>query len=450
MKRWLPLVMAVLLLVGLLSACGGSQTSSNTGETSSQPSQGTTETKKNVTLSQMVSQGWTTDADEALSKKFTEETGIAIDWQVTPADQYHDLLKTKLNAGEAPDIFWIQTNPFAIKTEIDPEKNCIDFSNESWVKVMNPARLPAVSYNNKVYGLMLWSNSPEYVFVYNKTLFGELGITKTPTTYAEFKNDCATIKAKGITPIYEYVAAGWHHVLPFAQIGGRYEELHPGLYDQLNNNKIKYADVPEMELALKQMKECADLGYYGDDYMSNTGEDAQQRMATRKAAMFLGNPGDIKQIKSDYPDCKDEFGLFLIPYVDNDTFPFNPNGPARFAYKNSKYVDEIKQYFSYITTKESLQYKLDNTPSITNLDVTVDIEQHWLPQEQELMNSIPKDKYITVLQSAVKYTNEQWMEIGKDIAAMYMDTMTPKQVLQNIDERRAEMAKAQSDPAWTK
>jgi raffinose/stachyose/melibiose transport system substrate-binding protein len=85
---------------------------------------------------------------------------------------------------------------------------------------------------------------------------------------------------------------------------------------------------------------------------------------------------------------------------------------------------------------------------MTNLDVTVDIEQHWLPQELELMDKIPKEKYITVLQSAVKYTNEQWMEIGKDIEAMYMNAMTPKQILENIDERRAKMAKAQGDPAW--
>ncbi|AEE97746.1 ABC transporter substrate-binding protein [Mahella australiensis] len=447
MKRWFPLVMVVLLVIGLLSGCGGTDTSTGENESSGQ-GEGTGGTKKDVTLSQMVSQGWTSDADEAISKKFTEETGITIDWQVTPADQYHDLLKTKLNAGEAPDIFWIQTNPFAIKTEIDPEKNCIDFSDEEWVRVMNLARLPAVSYNDKVYGLMLWPNSPEYVFVYNKTLFEELGITNPPTTYEEFKKDCGIILDKGITPIYEYVAAGWHHVLPFAQIGGRYEELHPGLYDELNNNKIKYADVPEMELALSQMKEFADLGYYGDDYMANTGEDAQERMATRKAAMLTANPGDIKQIKDDYPDCKDEFGLFLIPFVDNQTFPFNPNGPARFAYKNSKYVDEIKEYFNYITNKENLQYKLDNTPGMTNLDVTVDIEQHWLPQELELMDKIPKEKYITVLQSAVKYTNEQWMEIGKDIEGMYMNAMTPKQILENIDERRAKMAKAQGDPAW--
>ena len=44
-------------------------------------------------------------SDRHFVKKFEEETGIAIDYQIVPADQYFNLLRTKLNSGEAPDIF---------------------------------------------------------------------------------------------------------------------------------------------------------------------------------------------------------------------------------------------------------------------------------------------------------------------------------------------------------
>ena len=70
------------------------------------------------------------------------------------------------------------------------------------------------------------------------------------------------ILSENITPIYEYTSQGWHQVLPFAQIGGRYEELYPGIYDRLNNNEVKFVDVPAMLQALEQMKEMADKGYY--------------------------------------------------------------------------------------------------------------------------------------------------------------------------------------------
>ncbi|MGC8718092.1 MAG: ABC transporter substrate-binding protein [bacterium] len=406
------------------------------------------QTKKDVVLTEIISQGWTNDADEALAKKFTEETGIKIDRQIVPAAQYHDLLKAKLNAGEAPDIFWSQTNPFAIKTELDPEKNCVDFTNEKWVKVMNPQRIPSVSYKGKVYGLTLWPNSPEYTFFYNKTLFRKLGFLKPPTTYQDFKKICTTILNAGITPIYEFTSQGWHQVLPFAQIGGRYQELYPGLYDKLNNNQIKFVDISTMALVLKQMKETADLGFYGKDFLANDGTKAVELLGTRKVAMTLGNPGLETQIRQAHPECKDEFGLFLIPYADNQTYPFNPNGPARFAYKMGKYINEVKQYFEFLTRKDNLQYKLDNTPEWTNIDVTVDIKQRWLPMEKELMRKIPHSKYKLILQSGVKYFNEQWMEVGKDIEALYIGAITPEQILKNIDERREKMAKAQSDPAW--
>ena len=40
-----------------------------------------------------------------------------------------------------------------------------------------------------------------------------------PKTFAEFKAACTTIKAAGITPIYEPISDGWHHVLWFPMVG---------------------------------------------------------------------------------------------------------------------------------------------------------------------------------------------------------------------------------------
>jgi len=53
-----------------------------------------------------------------------------------------------------------------------------------------------------------------------------------------------------------------------------------------------------------------------------------------------------------------------------------------------------------------------------------------------------------VYQTAVKYVNPQWMDIGKDIVAMLTGAETPQQALANIDKRRAEEAKAANDPDW--
>ena len=458
-KKFLSVVLMLSMGLTLFAGCGKSADTASAPKAEESKPAATTEAptddkekNKDVTLTVMMSQGWSFPAEDMLNKKFEEETGIKVDLQVVPADQYQDLLKAKLISGEGPDVFYAQTNEFQIKTAtVDPEKYCIDFTGASWANVMPKTRIPAVSYNDKLYGLMLWYDSPEFVFVYNKTLFKEAGINEAPKTYEAFKAACEALKAKGVTPVYEYAAAGWHHQLPFFQIGSRYEELSPGLYKGLNDNTKKFAGNKDMKTALDQINECVQNGYYGDDYMSNDGSDSFDRLATRQSAMIMDRPAFVESLKQKYPENKDEYGMFLLPFLDNQNYPTNPSGPAAFGYKESKNPEAVKQYFDFLTKPENLQIKLDNTSEWTNIDVTTEgIKQHFTDIEKELKESIPREKYeiAPVLQTGTKYTNDQWMETGKDMISMFMGELTSDQVLQNIDERRAKLAKSQNDPAW--
>ena len=81
MKRVTILLTLTLVFLSGAFATAGAEEGEQSGRT--------------VTLSQMVSQGWTQPAHEELAEMFTEETGIVIDWQVTPADQHHDLDQTQ-------------------------------------------------------------------------------------------------------------------------------------------------------------------------------------------------------------------------------------------------------------------------------------------------------------------------------------------------------------------
>ena len=93
-------------------------------------SAGTALSQEKVTLTYLASQGWVYDAEQQLGKKFEEQTGIAIDYQIVPADQYFNLLRTKLNSGEAPDIFGGQSGVTDLKLQYNVEKNAVDLSNE--------------------------------------------------------------------------------------------------------------------------------------------------------------------------------------------------------------------------------------------------------------------------------------------------------------------------------
>ena len=400
-------------------------------------------------LSILVSAGWMDNRYDATIERFEDTYGVTVDLQTIPADQYSDLLQSKLATDSCADIFWIQSNPFAIEsTIVDPEKYCIDFTGASWEDLMPEARKTSCVYNDKLYGLQIWHNSPEYVMVYNKTLFEENG-WEIPSTYAELKDLCAKIAEQGITPWFMPGADGWQHQLAFFQIGGVYEEATPGLYDALNTNQATFADNEKMLEVLNEFKELSDAGYFGEDWIGTDSTNLGNEFGDRNIAMAMANSSYIQQIKDD-TGTEDEFGMFLIPLGDNTWYPTNPAGPTLFGYKGTEHEDLVKEFFNFVTTTESLQEILDNSPAYTNVDMNDDaIEQHWLPEEEEFLATVDDSKKsVSVLQTGTKYTNDYWMQFGQDMVAFCQGEMEANDVLANMDTNRAEAAKTVGDANW--
>lgn len=451
MKRVLALIVAICLVGGMFTACGAP--TAPAGE--SEPAPTNTEAtkpedapeKKNVTISYMASQDWVQKAEQDLGANFEKETGIKVDYQIVPSDQYQNLLKTKLNAGECTDLFGNQSGKFDIVSLLNIEKNGVDLSGEEWAKRMNPLVAEQLSVNGKLYGLTLADISAVWAIAYNKTIFENLNL-KIPTTYAEFKDVCQKILDSGVTPIYECVSDGWHHVLWFPEFGGRYEEANPGLADKLNSNQTTFAENKTMLDALTQLQELTELGYFGKNYMSNTYADTEKNMAEGKYAMTLYNQGLPGQIESAFPDVKaDTFGYFLAPLADNQIMNINPAGPSIFVYSGSENIDAAKQYLAYIAKQENLQYLVDNTPKFNTLPFS-GIKDKYSDEIKKFYSTYTKQG--TVYQTQIKYLNPQWMEIGKDLSAMFTGAFKPEDVLKSIDKRRDDAAKAAKDPSWTK
>jgi len=441
LRKILLLIFVLGLLCSTFTGCAGPQSpsGSNTGSTETAPQ------KKSITISYMASQDWVQKAEQDVGAKFESETGIKVDYQIVPADQYPTLLKTRLNAGECTDLFGNQSGKFDIVSLLDIEKNGVDLSNEEWAKRFDPLAAEQLSVNGKLYGMTLADVSAVWGICYNKNIFNDLGL-KIPTTYNEFKDVCQKILNAGIIPIYECVSDGWHHVLWFPELGGRYEELNPGLADKLNSNETTFEQNETMLEALTQLKELIDLGYFGKNYMSNTYADTEKNMASGEYAMTVYNQGLPQQIENAYPDVKaDTFGFFVIPLVDNQILNVNPAGPSIFVYSGSKNIDAAKQYLAYIAKPENLQYILDNTPKFNSLPFS-GLNDKYSDEIRNFYNAYPK--HGTVYQTQIKYLNPQWLEIGKDLSAMFTDAMQPIDVLKSIDKRRSDAAKAAKDPNW--
>jgi len=450
-KKLVSTILALVVIAGMLAACTSPTPASTTAPASPtsapvQPTNTTAPTKAPVTISYMVSQGWASDAEQALAKKFTEQTGITVDFQVIPSDQYFNLLKTKLSSGQGPDLFGGQSGKTDLVVNYDVEKNAVDLSDQPWAKTEDALVLDQATVNGKVYGVTVWNTlGTTWVINYNKDIFSKLNLS-VPTTFADLKTACQKIKATGVTPIYEPMADGWHQVLWFAELGVQIENLAPGTADQLNNNKATFAKNPTALLLLQQYKDLYDSGCFGDNTLSDTVADQTKIISSGKAAMTVGNLTFDQTVKNDYPDFNtDSLGVFLIPLADNQVLNTNPAGPSIFIWTGSKHIDEAKQFLNFLTQPDSLQYLVDNDPNSPTLPFP-GITSKLLPFQQAFLDGSTKRG--VVYQTSVKYVNPQWMDMGKDIVAMFTGAETPQQVLTNIDKRRGEEAKAASDPNW--
>ena len=447
MKKTLALLLTALMLLSLAACAQPAPVAEEASAPAATQAAEAIEApvQKDITLTFMASQDWVQDAELALAEKFTAETGIKVDYQIVPSDQYPNLLQTKLNAGECTDIFCSQAGRFDIVTTLNVAKNAADLSAEGWVSTMEATAAAEVSADGKVYGQPMQDTSAVWAIAYNKKIFSSLSLS-IPKNWAEFTAVCDAILASGVTPVYEPVSDGWHHVLWFAEMGAAYEKAEAGLVDALNGNTKKFADSAIMKTAIDQIKEMADKGYWGENYMADVYADQPAKMASGEYAMTVANQGLPQQVADlNAGLTADDIGFFVIPLADNQMLNVNPVGPTRFIYSGSENVDAAKQYLAFLAQPENLQYMIDNVAKFQNLPFS-GLTPKYAGTVKEFYDMYA-DKG-TVLQTAVKYVNPQWMEIGKELVSVIQGTEDDLTMLGNLDKNRADQATAAQDAAW--
>ncbi len=459
MKRKLISAVLAAAMVFSLTACGGNAASdggssapASDSSSSSAPASDNSDNSaaassggSDVVISIMASQDWVQDAEMELAEQFTQETGIKVDYQIVPSDQYTNLLTTKLNTGECTDIFMAQSGRTDIKTQFNVEKNALDVSGESWAGNVDELAAAELSVDGKLYGQPVQDVSAVWAVAYNKVLFNELGLS-VPTDFNSFVNVCQTIKDSGVTPIYECVSDGWHHVLWFPECCVAVETQNPGTADKLNNNETTFAENQTMITILEQLQSLVDNGYFGDNFMSNEYANSAKAVATGEYAMTIANQGFGDEVEAIGESLKmDDIGYFVMPLADNQTLNVNPAGPARFVYSGSEHSKEALMYMEYMASDASLAYLTENVPKFNKLAYS-NAPTAYVGPVKEFYDSYKTQA--TVYQTAVNYVNPQWGEMGASLSAMFVGEMTPEEVLVEIDKVRAEQAKAAADPAW--
>lgn len=393
----------------------------------------------------MASDGWIYDVMGENARLFEKETGIKVSFTIYAPHIYDRALQTMLASGEATDIFLMQSTRWSLGREINPEKCCIDLSNEEWTKRLRPEWLPAVSYKGRIYGLVVWDDNVGWVYTYNDKIFKRLGLS-VPTNTQEFMAVCERIKQAGIVPIYEPGASRWHSALTFFEMGAAFEENDPGLFDRLNANKVSFAGYEPFTRTLNQILRAVSRGYFGNDFMANTIEGSKTALLSGTAAMTLDKIGFARSVLKANPDSgAQSWGMFPIPWLDNRTVSIERSAPTWFGNAKSREPAAVLRFFDFLTRQDNLDRYALEQPEGTSLSFPTHVVS-LLPNERSFLSSskLAGEPF----QGGVKYIMGQWMATEADFEQMLIGAMTPQHFLSKVDERRANMAAAARDPAW--
>lgn len=389
----------------------------------------TTVFAKGDTITIAAGAGWVKDIDKELAAKYEEESGNTIEWQVSPDDQYENVLGSKLAVGEGADIFYTRSG--ITMNKYQPDKYMMDLSDQEWANRYVDWAKEGTSYDGKIMQFQTWSVDG-WGILYNKDIFEEAGITEIPTNFETFKDACEKVKAIGKTPIYESGAAQWHLGVWLGGLTTQVEAENPGFYAGLNDNSQVMADQEGLAKALDQMVELNDAGYFGEDFMANTWEDAPSKMASGDYAMcvtYTTFPAEVEAINPEM--TADTFGMFPIPLNDNTTFGVSAGGIGRCVNKDTKVADAVYDYLNFLARPENLtayyEARLDLGPCSLN-DIPGNV-----PATYEDVMSRASASGLTAEDGVLYWDNTQ---VGNLMQGMFVAGSTGADVLQGIDDLR--------------
>jgi raffinose/stachyose/melibiose transport system substrate-binding protein len=184
-----------------------------------------------------------------------------------------------------------------------------------------------------------------FVTMYNKDLFRQAGIAAVPTTWAQFLDACAKLKAIGVTGITvddAYMACLFGYTI-----------------DRLVGMDATLAMVEKNDFSGPQVLEFGRIwqnmarnGYVSQNAASNIYPAGQvQEIATGRVAMYLNGTWLPNEIRENAPNMN--WGSFAWPAIGpaGDGVNANHFGAQSFGInKNSKYPDEAFQLIAWLTT----------------------------------------------------------------------------------------------------
>lgn len=232
---------------------------------------------------------------------------VVVEVEATDFSNFSATLKTKIAAGDAPDIIFGRPKGYM---ELVKAGQIMDLSGQPFLSSIAPTAISSMKVDGKVYGLPMDVQSMGVY--YNKDLFAANG-WKVPETYTEFINLCKAIEAKGMIPLaFGFKDAWTAQVVYQSDFSGRPLSTIPNFYRDTMSRAKKFVDYPELIQSFERYAER--LKYGNKDPFSIDYSRQLAMVATGEAAMVMQGNWSVGAIRSANPDGN--IGYFLNPSSD--------------------------------------------------------------------------------------------------------------------------------------
>lgn len=236
---------------------------------------------------------------------------------------YQKKLQVAIASGEGPDLMGMQTGAMLNQYAkfLEPLGPVADEAfGAGWEEGYLENALNECKDGNGNYVAMPVNVSAQQFVMYNKTLFDEAGITKTPDTYDEWKETVEILRSKypDIVPVVYGAKEADKCVDMFNALS---QQFGPGKFYEAEQGLVPWTD-PVFVDTMKAWKQMFDDKIFQDGAIGlQMYPDASIKyFFDRKAAMFMTGSWQTGALQEGGPKFNgatndDEFGMFILPQI---------------------------------------------------------------------------------------------------------------------------------------
>lgn len=439
-RKGLGLLALTMMLVLVLSACGGNNKENGASPSASETTPASESAEPSAPAAEVelkvsgYKSGTELGAIPELNEKFMKENpGIKVKYEGMPGGQFKEFIKTRFAAGDASDVILMHPGLSDVLS-YGKAGYLMDLAGEPFISNFSEASLKATSLDGQVYAI---PNDMNVMGVYyNKEIFEKLGLA-TPKNWDEFVAAAEAIKQSGVLPIAIGNNDGWmtlaalYTVAPSLVYG-----TTPDFDAKLNEGTATFAGA--WDDTVNKWFSLNDKGYLTEKSTGVNLDQAQKAFATGKAAMYIDGSWSLAGIMKSNPDLK--LGMFAMPSnaAGQEVVASAAVGTTFAINKDTKVADAAKKYLAFWSQAENQKVWTKSQQGFMTINgETGDIDAAF----KEIADVVASGNSYPFLDQGWLYGGAATTEMMTSAQGVYLKAITPAGMLENMDKAWAEAAK---------